>query len=166
MFDSDTEVEVTETKLPGIGLRHDFVTEDGRRVGVVSRKSGRRDLVVFGKDDPDACSAVIGLSGSEADALAEFLGSRRIVERLASLSEQVANLVTGKVRIAHGSRYDGLTLGATRARTRTGASVVALIHAGEAIASPGPDTTLQGGDVLVVVGTAEAIESLRDIVAE
>ncbi len=166
MFDSDTEVEITETKLPGIGLRHDFVTEDGRRVGVVSHKSGRRDLVVFGKDDPDACSAVIGLSGPEADALAEFLGSRRIVERLASLSEQVANLVTGKVRIAHGSRYDGLTLGATRARTRTGASVVALIHHGDAIASPGPDAPLEGGDVLVVVGTAEAIESLRDIVAE
>lgn len=166
MFDPDAEVEVTETKLPGIGLRHDFVTDDGRRVGVVSRKGGRRDLVVFGKDDPDACSLVIGLNGPEADALAEFLGSRRIVERLATLSEQVASLVTGKVRIAHGSHYDGLTLGATRARTRTGASVVALIHDGEAIASPGPDAAIHGGDVLVVVGTAEAIDALRDILAE
>ena len=32
MFDADTEVEVSETKLPGIGLRHDFVTEDGRPI--------------------------------------------------------------------------------------------------------------------------------------
>jgi TrkA domain protein len=166
VFSADTELEINETKLPGIGLRHDFVTEDGRRVGVVSRKSGRRDLVVFGKDDPDACSLSVSLTGPEADALAEFLGSRRIVERLATLSEQVAALVTGKVRIAHGSRYDGLTLGATKARTRTGASVVALIRDGEAIASPGPEAGLRGGDVLVVVGTSEALEALREIVAE
>lgn len=166
MFDSEVDIEVSETKLPGIGLRHDFVTEDGRRVGVVSRRSGRRDLVVFGKDDPDACSLVVTLTGQEADALAEFLGSRRIVERLATLSDQVANLVTGKVRIANGSRYDGLTLGATKARTRTGASVVALIRDGQAITSPGPEAAVQGGDVLVVVGTTEAVEALREIVAE
>ncbi len=164
MFDS--ELEITETKLPGIGLRHDFETDEGRRVGVVSRKSGRRDLVVFDRDDPDACSLVLNLNPPEADALAEFLGSRRIVERLASLSDQVASLVTGKVRIPNGSRYDGLSLGATKARTRSGASVVALLRGGEAIASPGPEVTLHGNDVLVAVGTAEGIESLRELVTE
>ena len=162
----DTDIEVSETKLPGIGLRHDFETDEGRRVGVVSRKSGRRDLLVFAKDDPDACSVVLRLTGQEADALAEFLGSRRIVERLASLSDQVASLVTSKVVVPHGSRYDGLTLGHTKARTRTGASIVALIHGGQAIASPGPEQRLTGGDALVAVGTAEGIDSLREIIAE
>lgn len=162
----DTDIEVSETKLPGIGLRHDFETEEGRRVGVVSRKSGRRDLLVFAKEDPDACSVVLRLSGQEADALAEFLGSRRIVERLASLSEQVSSLVTSKVVVPHGSRYDGLTLGATKARTRTGASIVAVIHEGQAIASPEPQQRLFGGDALVAVGTADGIESLREIIAE
>lgn len=162
----DSELEISETKLPGIGLRHDFETDEGRRVGVVSRKSGRRDFVVFDRNDPDACSLVLNLNGQEADALAEFLGSRRIVERLASLSEQVASLITGKVRIPHGSRYDGLTLGATKARTRSGASVVALLRNGEAVASPGPEVTLRGGDVLVAVGTVEGIDSLRELVVE
>ncbi len=162
MFNED--VEVNETRLPGVGIRHDFETEAGRRVGVVSHRNGQRDLVVFSKDDPDACSQVLTLSGPEADALATFLGNRRVIEKLANLSDQVASLATGKVRIAHGSRYDGLTLGATKARTRTGASIVALLHDGEAVPSPGPEQQLIGGDVLIVVGTAEAIDTLRDIV--
>ena len=48
MFDDD--VDVIETKLPGIGVRHDFLTDGGRRVGVVSHRNGSRDLVVFSKD--------------------------------------------------------------------------------------------------------------------
>ena len=45
MYDDD--VDVIETKLPGIGVRHDFLTDGGRRVGVVSHRNGSRDLVVF-----------------------------------------------------------------------------------------------------------------------
>lgn len=162
MFNED--VEVSETRLPGVGVRHDFLTEAGRRVGVVSHRSGKRELVFFSKDDPDSCSLVVSLSGPEADALAEFLGNRRVIERLANLSDQVAGLSTGKVRIAHGSRYDGLPLAATKARSRTGTSVVALMHDGDVVPSPAPDRELTGGDVLIVVGTAEAIESLRELV--
>ena len=76
MFDDD--VDVIETKLPGIGVRHDFLTDGGRRVGVVSHRNGSRDLVVFSKDDPDSCSQVLQMSATEADALAQFLGSGRI----------------------------------------------------------------------------------------
>lgn len=166
MFDGDEDVEITETKLPGIGMRHDFMTEGGRRVGVVSHRNGQRDLVVYSKDDPDSCSQVLQLSAVEADALAQVLGSGRIVEKLATLSEQISSLATGKVRIAHGSRYDGRNLGATKARTRTGSSIVALMRDQEVIASPGPDVPLHGGDTLVVVGTPDAIEGLKQIVSD
>ena len=149
MYDDD--VEVTETKLPGIGMRHDFLTENGRRVGVVSHRNGQRDLVVFSKDDPDSCSAVLPMSASEADALAQFLGSGRIVEKLATLSAQISSLATGKVRIAHGS---------------TGAWVVEWMRDREFVASPGPETGLRGGDTLVVVGTPTAIDELKHIIDE
>ncbi len=160
------EVEVTETKLPGIGTRYDFITDAGRRIGVVSHRDGDRDLLVFSKEDPDSCSSVLHLSATQADALAQVLGSGRIIQQLASLGEQISSLSTGKIRIAHGSRYDNLTLGATKARTRTGASIVALMRDQEIVPSPGPHTYLRGGDTLVVVGTAEAIDALKQIVNE
>ncbi|WP_163509326.1 cation:proton antiporter regulatory subunit [Fodinicola acaciae] len=163
---SGEDIEVEETKLPGIGLRHDFMTRRGRRVGVVSHRNGRRDLVLYDPDDPDACISTLVLSSDEADTLAEFLGARRITERLANLNEQVSSLHTDRLRVANGSRYDGLRLGDTHARTRTGSSIVAVVRKPEAFPSPDPDFVLHGGDVLIVVGTAEGIAGLAEILAE
>lgn len=156
-------VEVEEVRLPGVGLRHDFQTRSGRRVGVVSHRTGRRDLVVYDTRDPDACSEVVKLATDEADALAELLGAPRIVERLASMRDQVADLEVERLPIAADSPYARRTLGDTQARTRTGASVVAVLRGQRMIASPGPDFKFEPGDVVVVVGTREGIEAVARI---
>lgn len=158
-------VQVEETRLPGIGLRHDFVTASGRRVGVVSHRTGRRDLLVYDETDPDACREVVRLSDEEADALAEFLGAARIVERLGALNEQVGGLVTEQLPISAGSPYDGRTLGETEARTRTGASIVAVLREGNPIVSPRPDFRFAAGDTLLVVGTTEGVAGVAEILA-
>jgi TrkA domain protein len=160
------DIEVEETALPGIGLRHDFLTRRGRRVGVVSHRNGRRDLVIYDRDDIDACADSLVLTTEEADTLAEFLGAKRITERLANLNEQVSSLHTDRLRLPSGSRYDGLKLADTRARTRTGSSIVAVVRKPEAFPSPEPDFVLRGGDVLIVVGTAEGIAGVAEILAE
>jgi TrkA domain protein len=158
-------LRVEETPLPGIGLRHDFETAAGRRVGVVSHRDGRRELVVYDARDPDACVAQVRLSTEEADALAEILGATRVIERLAALRQQVEGLVSEEVPVRPGSAYDGRPLGDTRARTRTGASIVAVIRGGDVIASPGPDFRFAGRDVVVVVGTADGTAAVADILA-
>lgn len=158
-------VEVEEVELPGIGVRFDFVTQRGRRVGVVAHRSGRRDLLVYDPGDPDACRESVTLANEEADALAEVLGAPRIVERLAALHEQMGGLLSEQVTVAPGSPYDGRTLGDTRARTRTGASIVAVLRGTEMIASPGPDFMFKGGDRVVVVGTRDGVEGVSDILS-
>jgi TrkA domain protein len=40
------EVEAEETRLPGIGLRHDFVTAQGRRIGVITQRNGVRHVAL------------------------------------------------------------------------------------------------------------------------
>lgn len=157
-------VQVEETALPGVGLRHDFLTSSGRRVGVVSHRSGRRDLVIYDVADPDACSEVVPLTIEEADALAEIVGSPGVLGRLAVLTEQVSTLITSQLRIPAGSRYDGRPLGDTQARTRTGVSIVAVVRRGEAVPSPRPDFRFAGGDTLIVVGTTDGIAALAEIV--
>jgi TrkA domain protein len=159
-------VDVERTALPGIGLRHVFTTERGRRVGVVSHRSGRRDLVVYRRDDPDSAAEVVVLSVAEANGLAELLGSARIVERLTELHRQVEGLVSEQIPITAGSPYDGRPLGDTRARTRTGASIVAVVRDGEVVASPRPDFVFRAGDVVVVVGTGEGTDAVAAILAD
>src|SRR5262245_35826741 len=159
-------MDVERMNLPGIGLRHVIMTARGRRIGVVSHRSGRRDLVIYDKADPDTSVVSVALSGEEANTLAELLGTARIVERLAEQQRQVEGLQTVQLVIAPGSQYDGRTLGDTRARTRTGASIVAVVRDPLVIASPRPDFALQAGDLLIVVGTAEGTDAVADILAD
>jgi TrkA domain protein len=35
-----TGMDVTEVLLPGVGLRYEFTTQEGNRMGVVARRSG------------------------------------------------------------------------------------------------------------------------------
>ncbi|MEX5634283.1 cation:proton antiporter regulatory subunit [Parafrankia sp. FMc2] len=156
-------MNVDETALPGIGLRHDFSTRTGRRIGVVSHHSGRRDLVVYDATDPDSCAESIALTAEEGDVLSELLGAPHIVEKLADLSRAFAGLVGEQITILPGSPYDGRRLGDTQARTRTSASIVAVVRDRQVLASPRPDFRFQAEDVVVVVGTPENTAAVGEL---
>jgi TrkA domain protein len=159
-------MEVHRTALPGIGLLFEFVTERGRRVGVVSHRTGRREVVVYRRSDPDTAAVTLTLNAEEADGLAELLASTRIVERLDALHRQVEGLVTEQIPIPAGSPYDRRSLGDTRARTRTGASIVAVVRGQQVYASPRPDFVFHAGDIVVAVGTAEGTAAVAQLLAE
>lgn len=159
-------VRVEQTELPGIGMRHDLVTSAGRRIGVVSYRTGKRDLLVFDPDDPDACTEQVALTDDEAAVLAEILGASVMLGQLAGLREQAAGLRTEQLSLPPDSPYVGRRLGETRARRRTGASIVAVLRGGTVIASPGPDFVFDAGDVLVVVGTPDGLDGIGRILAD
>ncbi|MGW0435184.1 cation:proton antiporter regulatory subunit [Micromonospora sp. NPDC003197] len=158
-------VRVEQTALPGIGVRHDLVTTSGRRVGVVTHRNGRRDLVLYDEDDPDASVADIPLTDDEADALADILGASLMLGQLSGLREQAAGLLTEQISIPAGSPYVGRRLGDTKARTRTSASIVAVLREREVIASPDPTFRFEAGDVVVVVGTRTGLDGVGAILA-
>ncbi|WP_067472105.1 cation:proton antiporter regulatory subunit [Actinomadura hibisca] len=159
-------MDVERTALPGIGLQHVLTTARGRQLGVISHRNGRRDLVVYGKDDPDTCVATVALTPEEANAIAELLGTGRVVERLADLHRQVEGLVTEQIPITPGSPYSGRALADTQARTRTGASIVAVIRDGRVLASPRPDFLFAPGDTVMVVGTGEGTAAVAAILTD
>jgi TrkA domain protein len=150
-------VNVDVTPLPGIGVRQDFQTRSGRRIGVITYRDGRSELLVYRQDDPDACSASIPLTPDEAVALASLLGAPHLVGHIAGQHEDLTGLETHQLVVLPGSPYDGRTLGDTRMRTRTTASVVAVVRAGEVHPSPRPDFELAARDLLVVVGTEDGL---------
>ncbi len=156
-------MDIQETVLPGVGLCHDFATRGGRQLGVVSHHTGRRDLLLYDRADPDACQEVVSLTGEEADALAELLGAARIVERLDGLRQQVEGLAIDWLPIRAGSPYAGRTIADTQARSRTGVSIVAVLRDGTAVPAPAPDFRLREGDTLVVVGTTAGVRALAEI---
>jgi TrkA domain protein len=157
-------MDVNEVMLPGVGLRYEFTTADGDRLGIVARRNGDFELVRYGEGDPDESRTLLRLKRDEADTIAEILGAPRIVERFADLTREVPGLSSGQIELSPQSRYVGRPLGDTKARTRTGASIVAIVRGEEVIASPGPEKTLQAGDILVVIGTEDGIEAVDRLV--
>ncbi|MGW4797502.1 cation:proton antiporter regulatory subunit [Nonomuraea sp. NPDC004297] len=131
----------------------------------MSHRTGRRDLVIYDKEDPDAVCQTVKLNDEEADALAELLGAPRIVQRLNQLHQQVEGLVSVQLPIPASSPYAGRPMGDARVRTRTSASIVAVARGGQVFASPGPDFLFNAADVVVVVGSEESTAEVADIFA-
>ena len=155
--------DVTETQLPGVGVRWDFTTADGERVGVLSHRSGRREIMVYDRNDPDACRTVLHLSEGDTRTLSELLGASHVTEALAAIQQQVEGVAIDWVTVPQGSGIAGSTIGDGRFRTRTGVSIVAVVRADTTIPAPGPELALRGGDVAVAVGTPEGLGQFREL---
>jgi TrkA domain protein len=74
--------QIDETLLPGVGVRHDFTTVAGARIGLITYRDGRRELLLYDERDPDECRASISLDDEDARALADLLGGSQIIEHL------------------------------------------------------------------------------------
>jgi TrkA domain protein len=72
-------------------------------------------------------------------------------------------LVVEQLPLPSSSPFAGRPLGETRARNRTGASIVAVLRDCAAIASPDPEFGLRVGDLIAVVGTQAAVDELAAI---
>jgi TrkA domain protein len=156
-------MEIQQTALPGVGLRHDFTISAGRQLGVVSYRSGRRELLLYDPDDPDACREVIRLTPEEADALADLLSAARLGGRLAELQQQLAGLAISWLTIRDGSPYAGGTIADTQARSRTGVSIVAVLREQTAFPASTPDFGLEPGDTALVIGTPDGVKALAGL---
>jgi TrkA domain protein len=155
--------EIREVKLPGVGIRYEFETEDGKHMGVLVHRSGRRELFIGSSEDPDEFKRLVGLNQTDARTLAELLGASRVAEQLADLQQRIEGLVIDWLPIRDDSASVGRTIGEARIRTRTGVSVVAVVRGENATPAPGPDVVMHSGDFLVVVGTARGIEEVVEL---
>jgi TrkA domain protein len=154
---------IEKTELPGLGVRYDFLTEDGQRIGVIHHRTGRRDLFVCPPEDPDLVQLTVHLTEEESHNLVDVLGGSQVIEGLSHLQQHIEGLAIDWLAIQEGSAAAGGTIGDTRMRTRTGVSVVALLRDGTAVPAPEPTQRIEGGDTLVVVGTPRGIELAVEI---
>jgi TrkA domain protein len=158
-------VEIFETPLPGVGIRYEFTSAAGDRLGVVVRRDSRRELVLYDDRDPDRCRELVELTGAEAATLVELLGGTKVTERIADLRHEVEGLSIQWVTMVDRSGLSGKTIGDGQIRTRTGASVVAVIRGDESIPGPGPDFQLESGDVALVVGSVDGVQRAAQLLA-
>lgn len=152
-------VEVFETRLPGVGVRYEFTTAAGERLGVLVRRDGRREIVAYDKDDPDAVCTALSFGADEAALLVDLLGGSKVTERIADLRHEVEGLSIEWVTLPAQGGLTGRTIADGAIRRSTGASVVAVIRAASSIPGPGPDHRFEPGDIALVTGSAESVRA-------
>ena len=157
--------DIAETQLPGVGVRYEFSTASGERLGVLSHRSGHRELVVYDREDPDRTAFVVHLSPDDTRTLGEILGTSHVSATVAAVQQQLEGVAIEWLTVAPGSRFARATIADGQFRTRTGASVVAVIRGDVTIPAPGPELRFEGGDIVVAVGTPPGLEQLRTLLA-
>lgn len=151
---------IDERALPGVGVCHEFTLADGRRIGVLTHRGGRRELLVYDTDDVDAARPVLTLDAEDATTLAQLLGAPRVNEKLAAM-QRIEGLAIDWLQVP--PSWTPRTIAEAEIRTRTGASVVALVRTDGALPGPDPDATIAPGDTVIAVGSEEAVERLRSL---
>ena len=154
---------IEETQLPGVGVRHDFWTRSGVRVGVISHRNGPRELLIYSDRDPDACREVVRLDEDEGHALADLLGGTTVTEAVHGITQHVEGLTIDWVLVGRDSAATGRSLAECGVRRDTGATVVAVIREGDTVAAPSGEFVLEAGDTAVVVGTLEGISEITTL---
>jgi TrkA domain protein len=156
---------VRETKLPGVGVRHEFTAADGSTIGVVEFHDGHADLVVYDRVDPDRCTSMLHHTEDDTRTLASLLGASQITAGMGDVQQQIEGLLFRWIAIPTTSPAVGHTIGDGQYRTRTGASIVAVLRGGGSVPAPGPEFVLEGGDTVVAVGTNDGLDSLGSLLA-
>lgn len=151
-------VDVRRVKLPGVGVLHTFVTDDGGKVGVITHRSGHSDLITFAEaeDGSDASKVSLRLDEDEAHTLAELLGGTRITESLSKL-DAIPGLSIDWFTVDYEDHIAGKKLGNLASRGVVGLTVVAVVRGESANPAPADDFTVFPGDTLVVAGSPEKV---------
>jgi TrkA domain protein len=151
------------TALLSVGVSYSFLTATGQRAAVIVHGSGERSLVVYDPADSEQVLLALELEEAEARTVAELLGLPLVADRVTDLIPGLDGMEAVRIPLPAGSPYAGRALGETRARTRTGASIVGVLRGAQTSISLAPDFVLHHGDAVVAVGDDPAIAGLREL---
>lgn len=164
MSESSPTPTVREATLPGIGKKYVMPLRAGGHVAIIVRAGGERQLYHF-LDQEDRPCDVVKVDRDEAQQMANLLGGARV----AAPDVNDLQLVLGALEIewidVHASStLVDRSLGDSALRSRTGASVVAVLREGEAIPNPDVSLTFRVGDTLLIVGSDEQTTRARALI--
>ncbi len=163
LFDSqDVASEVLELEAEVDALQSRFEAWTLRAAERAEDPVSLRGLVHLAQATEVISDAALEIS----EGVLRGLSTHPVVKEAVYESDEVVVRYT----VTPGSDLDGVTLGEKEVKTETGMRVIAVRRpgseetGGEWVVSPGPETTLRGGDVFIAKGTREGADRLAELV--
>ena len=130
---------LTQTRLPGIGMKFSLDLARGGRLAVIQHNDGAREIYFFRRRHDDEPTAVIHLEDDEARQLGAVIGGAyerpKVVE---DLEMAFGELAIEWVPVPDGSPAVGHSLAECGFRARTGITVIAILREPEPVAGAQP----------------------------
>ncbi len=156
-------MRIESFEIPGVGKRYEFHTKHGDVFVLIERLDGKRELSIL-KDDEVV--ATVELDPEEANQLALILAPSFITDFLDKRIDLIfRNVAIDSFEIREGFYAVGKTLKELQLRNKTGASIISIMRGDQIITNPPPDTVLQPGDVVVMIGKKEEVEKAQKYLA-
>ena len=157
---------VYESDLPGVGKKFEVELKNGERLVIVTHNTGKRE--VYLKADGDADSEKMF---EASDRLARKIGT--ILEgayfqpvELDEVEVPLGEAIIEWTEVGADAPVVGQSITDCDIRNRTGVSVMAIQRGDETIPNPGPDATIESGDVLVTLGSREEQSVLSELIGD
>jgi voltage-gated potassium channel len=138
----------------------------------LSARSLRPDLIIIARARGDSSAATLLRAGADHVVNPQLIGGRRMAAF--ALQPHVADFLDvvmhdesldyrlEQIDIGSGSAFVGQSVADAAVCGRTGALLLAMRRpAGPFLANPAPDTPIDSGSVLIVLGTAEQLAAVR-----
>ena len=157
-------MKLREVDLPGIGKKFTLHTGKGIAISLVVHNTGKREIYLFPAGDEEDASCVLELSDEEARQLGTLLMGAfftPVVVDEDKIDLLLKGLIIEWIEFSKNSPAAGKSIKELAIRTRTGASIIAILrNEKDIIPSPSPEEVFKAGDTLIAVGTREQISSL------
>lgn len=157
---------VYESDLPGVGKKFEIEIREGQRLVIVTHNTGKREVFLKPEEGADS-EKLFELS----DRLARTVGT--ILEGAYFQPVQADSVETMLTEgtflewfsVNEGADLAGQTLANARVRDRTGVSIIAIQRNGTTVPSPDPETEIEVGDTLVVIGSQEDLGQFEPLLS-
>jgi K+:H+ antiporter subunit KhtT len=161
-------MKLHEADLPGIGKKFTLYTGKRIAISLVVHNTGKREIYLFPAGEEEEASCVLELSDEEARQLGTLLMGAfftPVVVDKDKIDLLLKGLVIEWIELSKDSPAVGKSINELAIRTRTGASVIAILrNEKDIIPSPSPEEVFKVRDTLIAVGTREQISSLVELI--
>lgn len=150
--------------LPGVGKKISLITAEGNMIVLIIHHSGKRELFFFDDHNDDEADYCVDLSANETRELgAQLLGATYQPVDIDTMKTFKNKLVMEWVKLVAKSPIANQTIGEAEIRTKTGASIIAILRGEDLIVSPEVEEVMNPGDTLMAAGKSEQIQAFESL---
>jgi len=153
-------MEFKESDLPGIGKKFSVITSEGYKIAIIIHITGKREIFVFEPDDYDEAICDVVLNEEEANQIGSILMGAFYKPEQEKIKEVlIEGLAIEWLRVPRNSPLVNKSIKDENIRRKTGVNIIAVIKPDKkVIINPSPETIIEEGDIIVVVGTREQVQ--------